>query len=360
MEKDTIYHSVQVNFNDVVIQVSSNHSPLIDHIKEHVRPLISGENSDAPNVSININWRENEPEKRFPLLALAEKPEAVKIGKRLYRLNDTLLWTDIIRVDNMVSLFSLKDEQLTGEYDYYSDIPPKKLEKNPDYRSKKYFSLLKYFLYFPMIWYHEQFKSCYLLHASGVALDGRGVALGGVGGVGKTTTCVGLLRRENTFLLSQNLVFYDDQNYYQLYEPIRLDDNSVDLLADKKDAISLANFPAGTRPKKLFHVQPQYRMNTVPAKLMILPEFAPESAVINASPATALMMLENYNMLTREINDYYWYAATLNLLRPEHFPYQERIRMLEKLLQNIPAYCLQIDRSGGVQPVVDMIAQLAG
>ena len=39
------------------------------------------------------------------------------------------------------------------------------------------------------------------------------------------------------------------KNYYQLYEPIRLDDNSVDLLAEKKDSISLANVPAGILPR---------------------------------------------------------------------------------------------------------------
>ncbi len=359
MEKPENYKSVQVNFNDVVIEVSCNHKPLIRHITEHVRPLAAANNHHQPNVNIKVNWRETEQEKSFPLLSLSESPEAIKVGKRLYRVDGKLLWTDIIRRDNIVTLLSLRDQTLNVEYDYYFDLSPQKLERNPDYRSKRYFSLLKYFLYFPMIWYHEQFKDCYLLHASGVSLNGNGVALGGVGGVGKTTTCVGLLRRENTHLLSENLIFYDDKNFYQLYEPIRLDDNSVEILGAKKDAIYAADFPEGTRIKKLFHIHSDFRKNKVAAKLMILPEFAPETQAYELPAETALVELENYNMLTREINDYYWYAATLNLLRPTHFPYRERIAKLTKLLQNIPAYRLLIDRSKGMEPVVETISQLA-
>lgn len=349
--------TITIDCNDVIVRMSCNHSPFIAHVREHIRPLVLDDSDKKPHINININWQE--AEKQFPLLAKAEEKGAHKIGKRLFRVKDGLLWTDITRRKYFVLLLSLDGETLNVNYDHYFELPARKLEKNPDYRTKKYFSLLKYFFYLPLIWYNEHFRQRYLLHASGVSLDGRGVALGGVGGVGKTTTCVGLLTQENSRLLSENLIFYDDSNYYQLYEPIRLDDYSVSILGDQQSVISPAEFPGGTRPKQLFHINPDCRMDSIPASVMILPEFAPAGGSAALSAATAANLLENYNMLTREVNDYYWFAGTFNLLRPEISPLREGFRAMEKLLEKVPAYHLYVDRSAGVAPVVETIDQLA-
>lgn len=348
--------TIQLQCHDVVLEIECAHAPFIAHAREHVRPLVL-ETPRTPQIRIRVNWQEEE--KPFPLLRLAEDKAAVKVGKRLYRLGQRLLWTDIIRRKYFVLLLGLEGEQLQIDYDHYFELPEKKLARNPDYRYEKYFSLLKYFLYFPLIWYQEQFRERYLLHASGVDLDGRGIALGGVGGVGKTTTCIGLLSRPSARLLSENLIFYDARNFYQLYEPIRLDDDSVKLLDRRNPAIYPADFPEGTRAKQLFHIDPARRRDAVAAGVMVLPEFSPRAYAEPLSPQIAAGELENCNMLTREVNDYYWFAATLNLLRPDISPLHRGRETLQHLLGEIPAYRLGIDRSGGVAPVVETINQLA-
>lgn len=358
MEHSGSYHTVQLKCIGVVIEVKSNHEPLINYIKEHVRPLVQKTDQPKPHVHIQIHWQEVQDGKGFPLLNLAETRDAQRVGKRLYRVDTKFLWTDIIRAKNMVLLFSLKEDRLRLQYDYYFELPQKKLDRNPDYRYEKYFSLLKYFLYFPLIWYQEQFYQRYLLHASGVILNDSGIALGGVGGVGKTTACIALLSHPHTKLLSENLIFYDENNLYQLYEPIRLDDHSLGLLDNNKKALLPANLPEGTRAKKLFHIHPSYLKEQATARLVILPEFASNSETRLLSAKTAFNSLENYNMLTREVNDYYWFAATLNLLRPSHSITRQRQSSLQKLLDRVPAYQLLIDRSKGTEPVVREIKNL--
>ena len=128
-------HSVQIIWHDVTVEVNCNHAPIISHIREHVRPLVASKINPAPEVTIQINWREaEEGAAEYPLLALAEDRRASKIGKRLYRINDRLLWTDIIRTKNTVTLLSLENDRLRVEYDHYFEIPPKKLQRNPEYR----------------------------------------------------------------------------------------------------------------------------------------------------------------------------------------------------------------------------------
>lgn len=342
--------------NQIRVEICCNHAPLLEQIAEHTRPLVVKRLSGEAEICISINLWEAE-RKEFPLLRLAEDPKAVQVGKRLFRVHGGLLWSDLIRAKNMALFCRLNEHQLCLEYDYYLELPAKKLERNPDYRYEKYFSLTKYFFYFPLIWYQEQFARRYLLHASGVELNELGVALGGVGGVGKTTTCVGLLSR-GARLLSENLLFYDREYFYPLYEPIRLDDRSVVLLNEKHEAIFPAALPEGARAKQLFHIHPRCRAESAPAGLIILPEFAPRGGSERLAAQSALALLENYNQLTREINDYYWYAATLNLLRPEQLPARERLLCLEKLIARAPVYRLYIDRSKGVEPVIDEIYHL--
>ncbi len=352
--------TVQIRWHDVVVEVTCRHTPFIAHIREHVRPLVCAETIADPQIAIEINWMEaGQAPPVYPLLCLADAPDVRKIGKRLYRRDDRLLWTDIIRTKNTVSVFSLAGTQLRVAYDHYFELPAKKLERNPDYRYEKYFSLLKYFLYFPMIWYQEQFRGRYLFHASGVVHQDAGIALGGVGGVGKTTTCIALLREPATRLLSENLILYDAERFYQLYEPIRLDDDSVALLGDNA-AVYPASFPEGTRAKQLFHVRESFLETSAPAKLVVLPEFSRNRGVVPLGAGEALQRLENYNHLTREVNDYYWFAATLNLLRASDGVLTlRRIETLRALLRRTPACLLSIDRSAGVGPVIADITAAA-
>ena len=103
------------------------------------------------------------------------------------------------------------------------------------------------------------------MHASGIDLDGQGIVIGGVGGVGKTTTGVSLLAQEGTRLVSENLIFYDAERIYSCYEPIRLDDASVELLGARRAMLAPAEIPDGANHKNLYHVRRQAVSDAVPA-----------------------------------------------------------------------------------------------
>jgi hypothetical protein len=159
--------------------------------------------------------------------------------------------------------------------------------------------------------------------------------------------------------LSENIILYDAQRFYQFYEPIRLDDHSLSLLGNGlEENLERAGLPEGTREKNLFHLRRERLAEAAPARLILLPEFAPRAQVREIPAPQAVSLIHQYNLLTRELNDYYWFAAAAGLLRPERFLPEERIAALRELLHRVPVYRLDIDRQEGLPLLLERIQKL--
>ena len=133
---------------------------------------------------------------------------------------------------------------------YHYSPRASKVEAEPNYRFKKFFGLMSWLVFYPLSWYLEHFRGIYLMHASGIDISGHGIVIGGVGGVGKTTTGVSLLAHEGTRLVSENLIFHDASHIYSCYEPIRLDDQSVELLGSRRHILAPARNPGRRQPQE--------------------------------------------------------------------------------------------------------------
>jgi hypothetical protein len=91
----------------------------------------------------------------------------------------------------------------------------------------------------------------------------------------------------------------------------------------------------------------------VKAAKVFLARFSNHGFVKRIPPRQAYQVIQATNVLTLELNDYYWWAAALDLLWPEL-----RVGAPQSLLhltQTTPCYLLGIDRSRGTQPVVEQI-----
>jgi hypothetical protein len=91
----------------------------------------------------------------------------------------------------------------------------------------------------------------------------------------------------------------------------------------------------------------------VPAAVVFLARFSRSGFARPLSPPIARELIRATNVLTLELNDFYWYAAALDLLWPTIGT--ARADPLERLTAGTPCYSLGIDRSTGVEPVVERI-----
>jgi len=345
---------VVIEMQGVRLAVCSDYEELVDYVRLHLPDHVT--TSGEPHVEVNVRWQEG-ASNGSAAPAFPGQEDLDRVGKRLLAGPDTLVWTDTLRIKNLVLRFRMQDERLTMDALYSYAPRAAKLEEQPNYRFKKFFGLMSWFVFFPLSWYLEHQRGIYLMHASGIDLDGQGIVIGGVGGVGKTTTGVSLLAQEGTRLVSENLIFYDAERIYSCYEPIRLDDASVELLGARRAMLAQADIPDGANHKNLYHVRRQAISDAVPAVALFVPRFTRHGYVRPLDPDRCMEMLLAFNTLTREVNDYQWFAATLDVAWPTPRSLERRAATLRALLERMRCYELGIDRTQGVEPVVRAVLE---
>lgn len=351
--------SIHLEMQGVHLQIDTDYADLLDYVRMHLPDHVAP--AGTPHVQVNVTWLEGDDVDESALVFEGQE-ELDRVGKRLLAGPDTLVWTNLLRIKNLVLRFRMDGERLTMDAIYRYAPRAAKVESEPNYRFKKFFGLMSWFVFYPLAWYLEHFRGIYLMHASGIDVSGHGIVIGGVGGVGKTTTGVSLLAHEGTRLVSENLIFYDDRRIYSCYEPIRLDDQSVEILGPRRRILAEAEIPDGANHKNVYHVRRTAVVDSVEATALFVPRFTRHGFMRPLDVDRTMELLLAFNELTREVNDYQWFAATLNVAWPAPRSLERRAATLRGLLERVSRWELGIDRTQGVEPVVRGILErtLAG
>lgn len=343
-------HRLGVRMHGVSLTLESDHLPLLEYAAEHLRDLVEAP-SGAPDLLVKCYWLQGEWDSEanpFPKSA----PMNV-IGKRMLGKTDELVWLDTLRMKGLQLRFRREHGAWRFDVAYCFHPKKEKIESLPEYEYKKYFSLMSYLVYYPLIWHLETFRGWTVLHASALASAGGGLIIGGLGGVGKTTTCVALMRRPGIKLITENILFTDGEHIYPCYEPIRLDERSLEMLGDNLDKLTPMAFPDGLKDKSLFHLKTSALPEKVKPAALFLPQFSPRRYLtpLGAEPAAEKILA--MNRLTRELDDYGWYAAALDMAWPKAGQAAHRIEVLRRFAAQVRCFDLGIDRSAGVEAVVE-------
>ena len=343
--------SVGVRMHGATLTLEADRPALIEYATHHLASLALGP-VEAPDLSVRCRWSEGDwdPEQN-PFTP--DGPLDV-IGKRMLGSPSELVWLDTLRMEGLQLRFQRAPEP--WRFDVAYRYSPKVRKSGPvsEYEYKRYFSLMSYLVYYPLIWFLERTRGWVALHASALATPSGGVIIGGLGGVGKTTTCIALLARPGVSLMAENLVFTDGTFVYPCYEPIRLDENSLAVLGDDLRGLAPMPFPEGLKKKTLYHLvdPPAQRIE---AAALFLPEFSQRSRVTALDPESTVEKLIAINRLTRELDDYGWYASALEMHWPLAGQSARRGEVLRSFTQRARCFALGIDRGAGVGRVVDDI-----
>ena len=221
---------------------------------------------------------------------------------------------------------------------------------------------MSYLVYYPLMWILGRTRGFTPLHASALESERGGILIGGLGGVGKTTTCVALLRRPGVSLVAENLVLTDGEFVYPCYEPVRLDERSLAMLGAAPYGLTPMSFPEGLKDKWLFHVSENAVAQKVTPRALFLPQFSPARYRRALEPDLVAEKLVAMNRLTLELDDFGWFASALDMHWPqagqalvmEHGQHHGELRGLARAT---PCFELGIDRTAGVDAVVEDILE---
>ncbi len=346
----SINSTLGVRMHGAHLTLDSNHAPLLAYAQEHLRGLTEAP-APAPELRVYCHWSQGEWDEEANPFAVS-RPLNV-IGKRMLGNEHELIWLDTLRMKGLQLRFAREHEGWRFDVAYCFHPKKEKLESLPEYEYKKYFSLMSYLVYYPVMWHLESLRGWTILHASALA-SGRGaIMIGGLGGVGKTTTCVALLQRPGLSLISENIIFTDGDFIYPCMEPIRLDEGSLALLGENPPGLRRMQFPESLKDKDMFHVASAEGAEQVAPAALFLPQFTAQRYVRPLAPKLAAEKMIAMNRLTRELDDYAWYAAALEMHWPQAGRAAKRVEVLQRLTQRTRCYELGIDRNAGVQAVVD-------
>jgi hypothetical protein len=334
----------------VTLRLATDHAPLAAYARQHLGRLAAAPGAE-PDLEVVAHWSEGAG---GPGSAV-DVPGPEKIGKRMRGDEAGLQWLEPLRMKGLELHFRRLEDRWRFDIHYrYTPKPPEKQRPHEEY--KRYFSLMSYLVYYPLLWRLERTRGLVVLHASALASPHGGILIGGVGGVGKTTTCIALLRRPGISLLSENLVLTDGAAVYPCDEPVRLDAASIELLGEVPEALEPMAYPGGLKEKSLYHpVAPWDR--AVEPRAVFLPVFSERRGPRPLAPGVAAEKFVAMNRLAREVDDYAWYAAALDLHWPEPGVSARRIEALRMLAEHARCFELGIDRSAGVEAVVDDILE---
>jgi hypothetical protein len=340
---------IGVSKHNVSLNISSNNPKLVAYAREHLGGLARVPMA-APDIEVHCEWLEGnwQPETN----SFSENDDLSVYGKRMLGKQNELIWLNTLRMKGLQLRFRRKSGRYLFEVSYCYHPKKEKLESLPAYEYKKYFSLMSYLFYYPLFWYLENFRNWTLIHAAALETAYGGVMIGGLGGVGKTTTSVALLQHAGARLISENIVLTDGEHLYPCYEPIRLNGDSLEMLSDKFNGLRKMRFPDGLKEKSLYHFDVTNAPSGVRAAALFLPIFSPQSHVKRIVPEIAVEKVLAANRLTLEVDDYYWYASALEMTWPRVGQMNLRPKILSMLTQKTQCFELGIDRSQGVEAVV--------
>ncbi len=345
-------HTVGVRLHDATLNLASAHEPLIAYAREHLHHLATPP-VDKPDLSVTCHWSQGEwQEENNPFAC--DQPLQV-IGKRMLGNAEELIWLNTLRMKGLQLRFRRGQGRFHFEVAYTFHPKKEKLESLRDYEYKKYFSLMSYLVYYPLLWHLERTRGWVALHASALATGGGSLLIGGLGGVGKTTTCVALMQQPGIALIAENLVLTEGEFVYPCYEPIRLNPDSLHMLGERASCLVPMAFPEGLKEKSLFHFEAAAQTASSRPAALFLPHFAPQRRVHEITAEAAAEKIIAMNRLTLELDDYGWYAAALDLHWPQAGQALRRVEVVRRFAQSARCFALGIDRSAGVAAVVEDI-----
>jgi len=175
------------------------------------------------DVEITIHWQD----KSLSSIAnnLKKKLSGVQIGANTFKSDTHVISIrKIERKWKVLVSATVRNNKLV--VDFYFQRKPFKDFLRYSVRGKpqnEWFYTITYpCFYYPIIWYLENFRSIYALHASAVTCHNKGVVIAGLDGAGKTSLALKFLQEEGSSFLSDNLLFCDRESVHSCFEALRI------------------------------------------------------------------------------------------------------------------------------------------
>ena len=348
---------------DAVLELRTNEA----EIAELIRRFYSEDQSvDSPDIRLNLEWRRSSS-RRFEPPPLSEG--WVQMGRWIFvrggdgRHDDARL--ELICAfpgAGGLTLRFRRGEGLDIEAVYHYSAPRRFVrwlmnlhrgKRRRSVRQQLLHHILRFVMYYPLFWHLRRYRGLEVLHAGAVEVDGVGVVLAGLSGVGKSRITFSLLSLEGTKFVSDNLLLFNNEKVFSCPEPLRLFPSDFKALPD-----------GGSRLRRLggaevckcnrFKISPGETAEGFNPAHFFFPCFADKSFLREMSMEEAVARLLATADPTGVMSDYRGFQFTLDLA----FPAQgrrpdDRRELLANLLRDARCWVLGVRKGEEMKDVIE-------
>lgn len=224
---------VVVKFLNLFICLTTNNDAYCNFLKRYFSLLIQDSAPSRYDIAIDITW---DHKTWNDTVAKEVSDNFSKIGANTYISQDKVAFV----LKNKRKIFF--SWQKTKGAAVCRVIVRERQQRNAWFnrteQEESFYQLTLQAIYYPLFYYVRRYQDITVLHASAVRHKGKGVLFCGLDGVGKTCSVLSLIKNEDAFLLSDNLVFVGLDKAYQCFEPIRLHKDQKYLLGNDYDQLN--------------------------------------------------------------------------------------------------------------------------
>lgn len=336
-----------LRFNPIRLKISTNYGAYYAYLSRYFEKILvkSPENS-AIDIEVRVLWED----KGFKdhCVALGSYESCSLIGANTWLDKDRIVTTrkvgkkrkvifDVSLKSNHIKALALIQKKTFKDFMRYSVLGKPQEEW--------FFTLTYPCLYYPLFWFLEYFKDTYPLHASAVGLQGKGVIICGLEGMGKTSLALSLLKEAGSSFLSDNLIFYDRNKVYPCYELIRLHKHENENLW--KDIFE--KIGAFKTLKDFYQPRLSWNAAGLIPKVFIFPEFSSHFFIRELSVEEAARRAILLSYLPAELNTYVEYRNLYHMLDLDFYGWLNQYEVLQGLLKGTHRCLIGMPKSDGLE-----------
>ncbi len=212
-----------------------------------------------------------------------------------------------------------------------------------------------YFLYYPLFWYLEKFRSIHVLHAASVQWHDSTWFIFGLDGSGKTWLTLGMLGQQGTRVISDNLVLYGRDRVYSTLQPLKVRHEHDDLIPHQKLMRCMEQ-----RLRTYYTPRDQVLEESLHRGVILLPEFSEHAFLEPVDRETSVIWIERMNGLPFELETYDHFTRLFDLLQLTPSITQQRRQAIEALVDRCTVYRLGVGRGEALPDVVRRVTEEIG
>lgn len=214
-----------------------------------------------------------------------------------------------------------------------------------------YFPLIRMLILFPIFALLEQEKNIFLLHASAVEFNGKGIIFAGLNAIGKSIMALALTLDKGAKFITDNFLLFNENLIYPFPEYIRIRDDASELIAN----IFKLQSPLTRRYGRNHYIlDDKFIAGQTRPRILFIPQLSEKKFMRRIDKDSALDRLLLINDHVKEFQ-HHNFIGLINYAAPHkrESSYKKRIEVLEKLISNLSIYEIGVNNREGLAGILE-------